>query len=170
MKSYKVDHAIVTPYHVGKNISKNVYNSWMLYYARGHYVRSHIAEISASQQFLIDSQIDTILNNANHLDYVIVTWFGTYMDDMWNWHDDCIEYIEQLNNYIGKELELKTRELIDGKRKFTGILEECDGAFFSIKNENELNAMKFKFTDIDLCKLKPNYNNLLKLEGYSYGK
>ena len=78
--------------------------------------------------------------------------------------------IEQLNNYIGKELELKTRELIDGKRKFTGILEECDGAFFSIKNENELNAMKFKFTDIDLCKLKPNYNNLLKLEGYSYGK
>ena len=76
MKSYKVDHAIVTPYHVGTNISKNVYNSWMLYYARGHYVRSHIAEISASQQFLIDSQIDTILNNANHLDYIIVTWLS----------------------------------------------------------------------------------------------
>ena len=76
--------------------------------------------------------------------------------------------IEQLNNYLGKELELKTRELIKGKRKFTGILEECDDIYFSIKNANESNTMKFKFTDIDLCKLKPNYNNLIK--EYSHGK
>ena len=117
MKSYKVDHAIVTPYHVGKNISKNVYNSWMLYYARGHYVRSHIAEISASERFLIDSQIDIILNNANHLDYVIVTWFGTYMDDMWNWHDDCIEYIEQLN----KNKWLFSCQIIDKEKQKKNI-------------------------------------------------
>ena len=60
------------------------------------------------------------------------------------------------------ELEFKTRELIEGKRKFSGILSECDDSFFSIKNINEPNVMKFKFTDIDLCKLKPNYNDLIK--------
>ena len=34
--------------------------------------------------------------------------------------------INQLNDYIGMELEFKTRELIEGKRKFSGILSECD--------------------------------------------
>ena len=70
--------------------------------------------------------------------------------------------IDQLNDYIGMELEFKTRELIQGKRKFSGTLSECDNSYFSIKNTNEQNVMKFKFTDIDLCKLKPNYNDLIK--------
>ena len=70
--------------------------------------------------------------------------------------------IDQLNDYIGMELEFKTRELIQGKRKFSGILSKCDNLYFSIKNTNEPNVMKFKFTDIDLCKLKPNYNDLIK--------
>jgi len=70
--------------------------------------------------------------------------------------------IDQLNDYIGMELEFKTRELIQGKRKFSGTLSECDNSYFSIKNTNEQNVMKFKFTDIDLCKLKPNYNDLMK--------
>ena len=70
--------------------------------------------------------------------------------------------IEQLNDYIGMELEFKTRELVEGKRKFSGTLSECDNSYFSIKSTNEPNVMKFKFTDIDLCKLKPNYNDLIK--------
>ena len=70
--------------------------------------------------------------------------------------------IDQLNDYIGMELEFKTRELIQGKRKFSGILSECNDSYFSIKNRNEPNIMKFKFSDIDLCKLKPNYNDLIK--------
>ena len=68
--------------------------------------------------------------------------------------------IYQLNSYIGKELELLTKELIEGRRKFNGILEECDNTYFSIKNDKEPNIMRFKFTDIDLCRLKPNYNEL----------
>jgi len=70
--------------------------------------------------------------------------------------------IDQLNDYIGMELEFKTRELIQGKRKFSGILSECNDLYFSIKNRNEPYIMKFKFSDIDLCKLKPNYNDLIK--------
>lgn len=75
--------------------------------------------------------------------------------------------VMQLNNFIGEELEFKTRELIEGKRKFSGTLIECDDYHFSIKNSNST-LIKFRFADIDLCKLKPNYNNLIK--EYSHGK
>ena len=71
--------------------------------------------------------------------------------------------IEQLNDYLGEELEFKTKELIDGKRKFNGILSECDENYFYIKQNNkDKNIIKFKFNDLDLCKLKPNYNKLIK--------
>ena len=71
--------------------------------------------------------------------------------------------IEQLNDYLGEELEFKTKELIDGKRKFNGILSECDKNYFYIKQNNkDKNIIKFKFNDLDLCKLKPNYNKLIK--------
>tara|TARA_B100001094_G_scaffold80068_1_gene76308 strand:+ start:41 stop:532 length:492 start_codon:yes stop_codon:yes gene_type:complete len=71
--------------------------------------------------------------------------------------------IEQLNDYLGEELEFKTKELIDGKRKFNGILSECDENYFYLKQNNkDKNIIKFKFNDLDLCKLKPNYNKLIK--------
>lgn len=71
--------------------------------------------------------------------------------------------IEQLNDYLGEELEFKTKELIDGKRKFNGILSECDEKYFYVKQNNkDKNIIKFKFNDLDLCKLKPNYNKLIK--------
>ena len=71
--------------------------------------------------------------------------------------------IEQLNDYLGEELEFKTKELIDGKRKFNGILCECDENYFYVKQNNkDKNIIKFKFNDLDLCKLKPNYNKLIK--------
>ena len=71
--------------------------------------------------------------------------------------------IEQLNDYLGEELEFKTKELIDGKRKFSGILSECDENFFYVKQNNkDKNTIKFKFNELDLCKLKPKYNKLIK--------
>ena len=71
--------------------------------------------------------------------------------------------IEQLNDYLGEELEFKTKELIDGKRKFNGILSECDENYFYVKQNNkDINIIKFKFNELDLCKLKPNYNKLIK--------
>mgnify|MGYP005674000307 FL=1 len=77
--------------------------------------------------------------------------------------------IGQLNDYLGEELEFKTKELIDGKRKFNGILSECDEKYFYVKQNNkDKNIIKFKFNDLDLCKLKPNYNKLIK--GYSNAK
>ena len=71
--------------------------------------------------------------------------------------------IEQLNYYLGEELEFKTKELINGKRKFNGSLSECDENYFHIKQNNkDKKTIKFKFSDLDLCKLKPKYNKLIK--------
>ena len=76
--------------------------------------------------------------------------------------------IDQLYNFLGEELELRTKELIDGKRKFSGILSKCDEKHFYLKGHNKENLTKFKFTEIDICKLKPNYNKLIK--EYSHAK
>ena len=76
--------------------------------------------------------------------------------------------INQLKAYVGEDLELKTREIYKGKRKFSGKLLSCDDLCLVINSKSDSNGMKFKFSDIDLCKLKPNYNNLIK--EYSYGK
>jgi ribosome maturation factor RimP len=59
-------------------------------------------------------------------------------------------------------LELRTRELVDGRRKFSGILSKCDQKYFYLKDHNKEDLTKFKFTELDICKLKPNYNNLIK--------
>ena len=76
--------------------------------------------------------------------------------------------ITQLNDFIGENLEFKTKELINGQRKFSGKLTDCNDVTFTIKDIKEPNILKFKFADLDLCKLKPNYNNLLK--EHSHGK
>ena len=70
--------------------------------------------------------------------------------------------ISQLNDFIGESLECKTKELINGKRKFSGKLTGCNDVTFTIKEIRESNIVELKFTDLDLCKLKPNYNNLIK--------
>tara|TARA_Y100000996_G_scaffold304737_1_gene241923 strand:- start:233 stop:721 length:489 start_codon:yes stop_codon:yes gene_type:complete len=76
--------------------------------------------------------------------------------------------INQLKAFLGEELEFKTKENYDGKRKFSGKLSNCDDSYFYIISQNNSNELKFKFSDIDLCKLKPNYNYLIKED--SYGK
>ena len=76
--------------------------------------------------------------------------------------------IDQLDNFLGEELELRSKELIDGKRRFSGILSKCEEKYFYLKDLNNTNLIKFKFTELDMCKLKPNYNKLIK--EYSHAK
>ena len=76
--------------------------------------------------------------------------------------------IDQLDNFLGEELELRSKELIDGKRKFSGILSKCEEKYFYLKDLKNKDLIKFKFTELDMCKLKPNYNKLIK--EYSYAK
>ena len=69
--------------------------------------------------------------------------------------------ISQLNDFIGESLECRTKELINGKRKFSGKLVNCNTEEFSIENHKGSDILKFKFTELDSCKLKPNYKNLI---------
>ena len=76
--------------------------------------------------------------------------------------------IKQLDDYVGQELDIKTKSIHEGRRKFIGKLIDCDDLSLSIVKSDNSEEITFKFSDIDLCKLKPDYNNLLK--EYSYGE
>ena len=76
--------------------------------------------------------------------------------------------IKQLDDYVGQELDIKTKSIHQGRRKFIGKLIDCDDSSLSIVKSNNSEEITFKFSDIDLCRLKPDYNNLLK--EYSYGE
>lgn len=76
--------------------------------------------------------------------------------------------IKQLKEYVGQELNIKTKSIYDGKRKFMGKLIESDDSKLTIVESDNSEEITFKFSDIDLCRLKPDYNNLFK--EYSYGE
>ena len=76
--------------------------------------------------------------------------------------------IKQLNDYVGQELDIKTKSIHEGRRKFIGKLIDCDDSSLSIAKSDNSQEITFKFSDIDLCRLKPDYNNLMK--EYSYGE
>ena len=73
--------------------------------------------------------------------------------------------INQLKDYIGEELSLKSKEIHEGKRNFTGILMQCSSEIISIKVKD--NVLEFNFKDIDFCRLKPNFNELMKERDYA---
>ena len=52
--------------------------------------------------------------------------------------------------------------------KFLGKLIKCNDKYFYLKDHNHKDLIKFKFTELDMCRLKPNYNKLIK--EYSYGE
>ncbi len=76
--------------------------------------------------------------------------------------------IKQLKDYVGQELDIKTKSIHEGRRKFIGKLIKSDDSKLTIVKSDNSEEIAFKFSDIDLCRLKPDYNNLLK--EYSYGE
>ena len=70
--------------------------------------------------------------------------------------------LSQLTDYLGEEFEIKTKTLNNGNRKFLGKLLRCNKTCIVILETKSLAEIKFKFSDIDLCKLKPDYNNLMR--------
>ena len=76
--------------------------------------------------------------------------------------------IKQLKDYVGQELDIKTKSIYEGRRKFIGKLIESDDSKLTIVKSDNSEEIAFKFSDIDLCRLKPDYNKLLK--EYSYGE
>ena len=73
--------------------------------------------------------------------------------------------IEQLKDYIGEDLSLKSKKILEGKRNFTGTLLNCDLDKFSLKTKDKI--IEFNFDDIDFCKLKPNFNEIMREKSYA---
>ena len=73
--------------------------------------------------------------------------------------------IEQLKDYIGEDLSLKSKKILEGKRNFTGTLLNCNLDKFSLKTKDKI--IEFNFDDIDFCKLKPNFNELMREKSYA---
>ena len=73
--------------------------------------------------------------------------------------------IEQLKDYIGEDLSLKSKKILEGKRNFTGTLLSYDLDKFSLKTKDKI--IEFNFDDIDFCKLKPNFNELMREKSYA---
>ena len=73
--------------------------------------------------------------------------------------------IEQLKDYIGEDLSLKSKKILEGKRNFTGTLLNCDLDKFSLRIKDKI--IEFNFDDIDFCKLKPNFNELMREKSYA---
>ena len=72
----------------------------------------------------------------------------------------------QLLEYIGEDLKIKLREPLDGIKNVNGMLVDCNEDYFLI--ESDKLEYKLDFGDIDICRLNPNFEKLMKEN--SYGK
>lgn len=88
---YNIQHAVVVPENVKENIDRDLYQSWMLYYQRGHYVKQSVEQ----HPFVWAESVDKILEIVadKNTEYLIITWFGLYNHDFWNIHTLCIKDI-----------------------------------------------------------------------------
>ena len=68
---------------------------------------------------------------------------------------------EQLTQFISEEFTLKLRENIDGKKTMTAkLLDVQDNEIvFNCGDEN----LNLNFLEIDLCRLKPNFDELMRM-------
>ena len=68
---------------------------------------------------------------------------------------------EQLEHFIAEDFTLKLRESFDGKKTLTAKLlnVQDNEIIFNCGSEN----VNLNFLDIDLCRLKPNFDELMKV-------
>ena len=68
---------------------------------------------------------------------------------------------EQMDSFLEEEFNLKLRENKDGKKSIVAKLIDVqnDEILFHYKNEE----MSINFKDIDLCRLKPNFEELMRV-------
>jgi ribosome maturation factor RimP len=68
---------------------------------------------------------------------------------------------DQMDSFLEEEFNLKLRENKDGKKSIVAKLIDVqnDEILFHYKNEE----MSINFKDIDLCRLKPNFEELMRV-------
>ena len=68
---------------------------------------------------------------------------------------------EQLALFIAEEFTLKLRESLDGKKTLTGKLVNVQDNEIVFNCGNE--KLNLNFLDLDLCRLKPNFDELMRV-------
>tara|TARA_Y100000768_G_C23853531_1_gene622218 strand:+ start:91 stop:576 length:486 start_codon:yes stop_codon:yes gene_type:complete len=74
--------------------------------------------------------------------------------------------VEQLHSFLDKEFDLKFRDQKDGKKNFVAKLKNIKNneIFFDFGDEE----ICLNFLDLDLCRLKPNYDELMRENNEKY--
>ena len=72
---------------------------------------------------------------------------------------------DQLLEYLGEDLKVKLREPLEGVKNINGTLVDCNENFFLL--ESDKLEYKLGFSDIDVCRLDPNFDKLMKESGYA---
>jgi ribosome maturation factor RimP len=69
-------------------------------------------------------------------------------------------YSYQLNDFVGKTLKIKLKDKINDKKIFKAILKSVDNDYLQLHTGKE--ELKVDFGIIDMCKLIPNYKEILR--------
>lgn len=95
---HKIAHSVILDPKIKSNISKEALDSWMLSYCRGTYVANSEVYSYLDNMWYAET-VDSLLTHykTQDLDYLLINWFGAYCQDFWTWHNQCIEYIDKLN-------------------------------------------------------------------------
>ena len=72
---------------------------------------------------------------------------------------------DQLLEYLGEDLKVKLREPLEGVKNINGTLVDCNENFFLLDSDKL--EYKLDFSDIDVCRLDPNFDKLMKESGYA---
>ena len=75
--------------------------------------------------------------------------------------DRKIFKVEQLSAFLKEDFDLKLREMINGKRSFVAKLINVNNDEILFQNGEE--KMILNFVDLDLCRLKPNFEELMRV-------
>ena len=69
-------------------------------------------------------------------------------------------YSYQLNDFIGKKLKIKLKDKINEKKTFKAVLNSVDDNLLDLNIGKE--KLTVDFRKIDMCKLMPNYKEILR--------
>ena len=75
--------------------------------------------------------------------------------------DRKIFKVEQLSAFIKEDFDLKLREMKDGKRSLVATLLDVHNDEILFQSGSE--KMILNFIDLDLCRLKPNFKELMRV-------
>ncbi len=96
---HKMAHTIIISNSITDQISKNILDSWLVYYKRGAWIRQTKNDDSQVNYAQFTESVDSALNHYKHqdIDYLLVNWFGAFCGNFHNYHQKWLSHIEILN-------------------------------------------------------------------------